>query len=80
MKEDLAEFIERPLYQLVDWETNSLTEMVLIKTKTRVITGRIHYLKKEFTVCSSIPIKDTDKVKWSPQGRYIIINTGEVIF
>jgi len=80
MKEDLAEFMERPLYQLVDWETNSLTEMVLIKTKTRVITGRIHYLKKEFTVCSSITIKDTDKVKWSPQGRYIIINTGEVIF
>ena len=79
MQEDLEEFKPKPLIELIEWETNSLTEMVLIKTKTRLKTGKIHYLKKEFVICSTIEINEGDKVKWSPQGRYIIVNTGDVI-
>lgn len=52
--------------------------MVLIKTKSKLMTGKIHYLKKEFVICASVNINEKDKVKWSPQGRFVIVNTGEV--
>ena len=42
------------------------------------MTGKIHYLKKEFVICASVNINEKDKVKWSPQGRFVIVNTGEV--
>jgi hypothetical protein len=61
---------------LVKWEEGNLTEMCSIKYKDKVILYRLHYLKKEFLPLYTIPYSKVSGIKWSPQGRYLVINEG----
>jgi len=54
--------------------------MVFLHYNEKVTVGVIHFLKKEFTLIKEIPIKENSEVKWSPEGKYLIINDGEVNF
>ncbi len=64
---------------LVRWEEGNLTEMCSIKFKDRISIFRLHYLKKEFLPIHSIPNSGIQSVRWSPQGRYFVVNTGDVL-
>ena len=33
---ELTEFQSKPLEELIEWETNTLTEMVLVKNKSKI--------------------------------------------
>jgi hypothetical protein len=63
---------------LINWEDSNLTEMVLSKTNNKVFVGRIHYFKKEFTQLFSMPLNKNVNIKWSPQGKFIVANEGNV--
>lgn len=63
---------------LIKWEDSNLTEMVLSKANNKVFVGRIHYFKKEFTQLFSMPLNKNVNIKWSPQGKYIVANEGNV--
>ena len=65
---------------LLNWEENNLTEMVLSRCKDRVFVGRIHYFKKEFTQVFSMNVnpKQNVDIRWSPQGKYLAVNEGNV--
>lgn len=66
------------LMDLVKWEESNLIEMVYVKCKDRLYIGRIHYLKKEFVNLFSIPLNRIQDAKWSPEGKYLIVNEGTV--
>jgi hypothetical protein len=63
---------------LVQWEESNLIEMVMCKSADRVVIGKIHYLKKEFTPIYNINIRNALDVVWSPQGKYLSVNEGNV--
>ena len=65
---------------LVKWEENNLTEMMLLRNKSNISIGRIHYLKKEFVILFSIPNANIVEAKWSQQGKYLIVNEADVIY
>jgi hypothetical protein len=67
------------LENLFIWEESNFKEMVFLHYNEKVTIGTIHFLKKEFTLIKEIPIKENSEVKWSPEGKYLIINNGEVI-
>jgi hypothetical protein len=67
------------LENLFIWEESNFKEMVFLHYNEKVTIGTIHFLKKEFTFIKEIPIKENSEVKWSPEGKYLIINNGEVI-
>ncbi len=60
------------------WEESNLTEMTMVKCNDRVFVGKIHYLKKEFQMLSKFMLNKQIDVKWSPQGKYLLMNEGNV--
>jgi hypothetical protein len=68
------------LENLIKWEESNIIEMVYLHYSDKVIIGKIHFLKKEFKNINTITIPENSEVKWSPQGKYLIVNTGDVIF
>ncbi len=64
--------------ELVKWEEGNLTEMCSIIFKDRIVLFRLHYLKKEFLPLYTIPSNKAQKIKWSPQGKYFVVNEGDV--
>jgi len=67
------------LENLIKWEESNIIEMVYLHYSDKVIIGKIHFLKKEFKNINTITIPENSEVKWSPQGKYLIVNTGDVI-
>jgi hypothetical protein len=63
---------------LLGWEESNLIEMVMAKCKDRVFVGRLHYFKKEFQQIFSLTLSQNIQVKWSPQGKFLITNEGNV--
>jgi hypothetical protein len=71
--------IVKSFVDLVKWEEGNLTEMCSIKFKDRITIFRLHYLKKEFLPIHTLPNNSgIQNVRWSPQGKYFIVNTGDV--
>jgi hypothetical protein len=64
---------------LVKWEEGNLTEMCSIRFKDRIVLYRLHYLKKEFLPLYTIPISKVPGLKWSPQGKYLVVNEGNCL-
>jgi hypothetical protein len=69
---------DKSFVDLVRWDEGNLTEMCSIKFKDRIVLFRLHYLKKEFLPIHTIPNNSLQTVRWSPQGKYFIVNTGDV--
>lgn len=67
------------LENLIKWEESNFIEMIYLHYNEKVIVGKIHFLRKEFNIVNTIDIPENSEIKWSPQGKYLIINTGEVI-
>lgn len=66
------------LQNLILWEESNLIEMIYLTYAKKIVVGKIHFLKKEFSVVGEISIPENSETKWSPQGKYLIVNTGEV--
>ncbi len=64
--------------ELNQWENCNLTEMIMVKCTNRAFVGRIHYLKKEFQTVFSLAMSKPLDIKWTPQGKYMIVNEGNV--
>jgi hypothetical protein len=76
-------YIQPKYFSFVDllaWEESNLIEMVMAKCKDRVFVGRLHYFKKEFQQIFSLTLPQNVQVKWSPQGKFLVTNEGNVIF
>ena len=58
----------------IKWEENNLTEMFFLKTLKEISVDKIHYLKKEKTTNYKIPNEKINSIKWSPQGKYLIVS------
>ena len=57
------------------WEKSNFTEMLLVESKDKIKVGTVHFLKKTFTVNYTLPnSKDINEIKWSPQGRYLVVS------
>ena len=56
------------------WEENNLTEMFFLKSKEDISVGKVHYLKKEMKINYKIKNENINSIKWSPQGKYLIVN------
>jgi len=67
------------LKNLIEWEYSNFIEMVYLHYNEKVIIGKIHFLRKEFSIINTISIPENSEIKWSVQGKYLIINTGDVI-
>ncbi len=63
---------------LIKWEESNLIEMVMARCNNRVFIGSIHYFKKEFTQIFSLNLNKNVSVKWSPQGKFLVANEGNV--
>ena len=66
---------------LIQWEESNLIEMVFTKCANKVYIGKIHYFKKEFQQLFSFSLNNNKNVdiKWSPQGKFLTVNEGNVI-
>ena len=64
--------------ELIAWEENNLIEMVMVRCKDRVFVGRLHYFKKEFQQLFTLNLNQNVNVRWSPQGKYLVTNEGNV--
>jgi hypothetical protein len=64
---------------LVKWEESNLIEMFLSRKTNSLLVGKLHYLKKELSTLVEIPCKQQN-VTWSPQGKFLVINQGNVNF
>jgi hypothetical protein len=63
---------------LVNWEESNLIEMFMARRNNSLLIGKLHYLKKELSTVVEIPCKHQN-VTWTPQGKYLAINEGNVI-
>ena len=66
------------LLELSQWEESNLTEMIMANCNNRLFVGKIHYLKKEFQQVFTYPMTKPLDIKWSPQGKYLVLNEGNV--
>jgi hypothetical protein len=64
---------------LVNWEESNLIEMFVARKNNKLFLGKLHFLKKELISYSEIPCKNQN-ITWSPQGKYLAINEGNVKF
>lgn len=78
MKDEFSPKEYFSLQNLIKWEESNFIEMIYLHYVDRVIIGKIHFHRKEFSIVNTIKIPENSEIKWSPQGKYLIINTGEV--
>lgn len=78
MDNEYKQHTYKSFVDLVRWEQSNLIEMVSLKCKDKIVIGRIHYLKKEFLPITTIPLSKVQTLKWSPQGKYLVIMEGNV--
>ncbi len=63
---------------LLGWEDSNLIEMMMGRCKDKVFVGRIHYFRKEYQNIFSMNLSPNVQVKWSPQGKFLVTNEGNV--
>ena len=63
-----------------EWEKSNFTEMLLVESKDKISVGTVHFLKKTFTKNYTLPnSKDINEIKWSPQGKYLVLTKDDRI-
>ena len=66
--------------QVENWEKSNFEEMMFIESKDKISVGKIHFLKKTFEKIYEINnTKEINEVKWSPQGKYLILSRDDKI-
>ena len=66
--------------QVENWEKSNFEEMMFIESKDKIAVGKIHFLKKTFEKIYEINnSKEINEVKWSPQGKYLILSRDDKI-
>ena len=66
--------------QVENWEKNNFEEMMFIESKDTITVGKIHFLKKTFEKKYTIKnSKYINEVKWSPQGKYLVVSKDDQI-
>ena len=79
MPENYAEHLKE-IKQVENWEKNNFEEMLFIESKDTITVGKIHFLKKTFEKKYELKNnKFINEVKWSPQGKYLVINKDDQI-
>ena len=79
MPENFEEHLNE-IKQVENWEKNNFEEMMFIESKDRITVGKIHFLKKTFEKKYELKNnKDINEVKWSPQGKYLVISKDDQI-
>ena len=76
---NLAEH-QNEIKQVENWEKNNFEEMMFIESKDTITVGKIHFLKKTFEKKYTIKnSKYINEVKWSPQGKYLVVSKAILI-
>ena len=76
---NLAEH-QNEIKQVENWEKNNFEEMMFIESKDTITVGKIHFLKKTFEKKYTIKnSKYINEVKWSPQGKYLVVSKDDQI-
>ena len=79
MPENFEEHLNE-IKQVENWEKNNFEEMMFIESKDRITVGKIHFLKKTFEKKYELKNnKDINEIKWSPQGKYLVISKDDQI-
>ena len=68
-----------PFVEESKWEDNDLIEMLYLQNQNKISVGNIHFLKKELKINYQIENKDINIIKWSPQGKYLMIGLSDKI-
>ena len=68
-----------PFVEESKWEDNDLIEMLYLQNPNKISVGNIHFLKKELKINYEIENKDINIIKWSPQGKYLMIGLPDKI-
>lgn len=71
---------QNEIKQVENWEKNNFEEMMFIESKDTITVGKIHFLKKTFEKKYTIKnSKYINEVKWSPQGKYLVVSKDDQI-
>ena len=63
-----------------NWEKSNFEEMMCIESKDKIKVGKIHFLKKTFETKYELNNgSDINEVKWSPQGKYLVLSKDDQI-
>ena len=66
--------------QVENWEKNNFEEMMFIESKDKITVGKIHFLKKTFEKKYELKNnKNINEVKWTPQGKYLVLSKDDQI-
>ena len=71
---------EKEIKMVENWEKNNFEEMMFIESKDTISIGKVHFLKKTLEKKYELKNnKDINDIKWSPQGKYLVISKDDQI-